>query len=147
MYTREELSQKIQENDKTQDEMVTLFIELSYTFDKEEEYGEALKYASLATIVSDVPRADACCRIGDLYAINRQTKWAKMWYTNSIQNVSNEIDSLFYTWLPLQKMCQMLMMEGNFKEALKYVESALIFNPDDEECCNMKQAIENFLKE
>jgi hypothetical protein len=41
----------------------------------------------------------------------------------------------------------MLMMEGNFKEALKYVESALIFNPDDEECCNMKQAIENFLKE
>jgi ADP-ribosylglycohydrolase len=26
-------------------------------------------------------------------------------------------------------------------------EALLNFNPDDEECCNMKQAIENFLKE
>ena len=48
------------------DQRIEAFINLSNFF-VDKDFADSFKYASMATIVTDIPRADACCCLGDRY--------------------------------------------------------------------------------
>lgn len=123
-------------------ERVSLFIEISNYY-VDIDFGESMKYASFATVSTKIPRADACCCIGDRYLLIGEYEWARKWYNNAISNVSHDIDAMYYGWLPSQKIAQTYLIEGNYTDALKFVETSLILNPKDEECINLKKFIIN----
>lgn len=91
---------------------------------------EAFKYASLAAVMTESPRADICCILGELYNMRKNAAWSKKWFEHAINNVSANIDTAFYTWYPILMIGNIYANDGDIKNAEKYFNAVSIFNPN-----------------
>lgn len=89
------------------------------------DLNEAAKYAAIATICTESPRADICCLMGFLYHSIGNEKWAAKWLHNAIGNASAHIDSGYYTWYPL-----VLLANVETNKAEEYFKAAELINPN-----------------
>ena len=129
----------------TNSDKIVAFISLSNINNAKGDISEALKYASMATIVTASPRADACCCIGDVYMQLGNTEWAIKWFESAISNVSPDCESGYYTWIPLMKIAQAHILNCDFKTAEEYVSAARkLLKKDTEEILDITRAIDMF---
>ncbi len=131
----------LQDETTSVDIRIDVLIKLSHFFIGK-DFSESFKYASLATIITDIPRADACCCLGDMYLIANKIKWAKIWYRHALDDSYREgCDCKYWTYLPLVKFAQIDFMEGQYDSALNLVEALLIMRKDDVDILELKEVI------
>lgn len=130
ILSKEETSEK---------ERVDTFIELSNFF-VDKDFSGSFKYASLATVTTNIPRADACCCLGDRYLMSGEFEWAAIWYNHAMHDSLQEnCDSKYWTYLPLRNLAQISFSKGNKEEALNLIEALLIMRPKDDDLKSLKE--------
>ena len=113
------------------DQRVEALINLSNFF-VDKDFADSFKYASMATIVTDIPRADACCCLGDRY----------LWYRHALDDALRVgCDCKYWTYLPLIKFAQISFLKKDYDEALNLVEALLLMRKDDTEILELKDII------
>lgn len=123
------------------DQRVEALINLSNFF-VDKDFADSFKYASMATIVTDIPRADACCCLGDRYLMANNIKWAKIWYRHALDDALRVgCDCKYWTYLPLIKFAQIDFLKENYDSALNLVEALLLMRKDDTEILELKDII------
>lgn len=131
--------QILSDKNSTDNQRVEAFINLSnhYVYS---DFSESFKYATLATIVTNIPRADACCCIADKYLMLGEYKWAEIWYKHAMNNsLTKECDSKYWGYIPLRNIAQIKYSNGEKEHALNIIEALLITRPDDEELIELKK--------
>lgn len=125
--------------DTTPSKRVETFIELSNFF-VDKDFSNSFKYASLASIVTNVPRADACCCLADRYLMSGEYDWAIIWYKHAMNNAcKDECDSTYWTYLPLRNLAQIYYLKGQKEEALKLIETLLLMRENDKDLLELKK--------
>lgn len=123
------------------EQRVEALINLSNFF-VDKDFADSFKYASMATIVTDVPRADACCCLGDRYLMANNIKWAKIWYRHACDDALRVgCDCKYWTYLPLIKFAQISFLNKDYDDALNLVEALLLMRKDDTEILELKDII------
>lgn len=123
------------------DQRVEALIDLSNFF-VDKDFADSFKYASMATIVTDIPRADACCCLGDRYLMANNIKWAKIWYRHACDDALRVgCDCKYWTYLPLIKFAQISFLNKDYDDALNLVEALLLMRKDDTEILELKDII------
>ena len=94
----------------------------------------ALKYALMAASVSYNPRADVCCCVGEIYLTMGNMDWAEIWFNKALNNTSTWIDevvpnSIYYTTIPLIKLCFIAYTKGEIEKAKEYNDAVLVIDP------------------
>lgn len=100
-------------------------------------FGEALKYAVLASICTESPRADVCCLLGDIYFQKGNLSWAKLWFEQAVGNIrlgseTEGLDMKYCAVYPLASLSTVEYAMGNVKNAMEYNDTVLELEPDDE---------------
>lgn len=127
--------------DTSIDQRIEALINLSNFF-VDKDFADSFKYASMATIVTDIPRADACCCLGDRYLMANNIKWAKIWYRHASDDALRVgCDCKYWTYLPLMKFAQISFLKKDYDEALNLVEALLLMRKDDTEILEFKDII------
>jgi len=90
----------------------------------------------LKTFYLDKPRANICCKIGDVFLKNKKYEVAIFWYKQAIQceNIAQKggfVEEMFYNYYPLLQLCCCYYYIGNIEEAKKYNEKAGNFFESD----------------
>ena len=94
----------------------------------------------MASIVTNVPRADACCCLADRYLMSGEYDWAIIWYKHAMNNAcKDECDSTYWTYLPLRNLAQIYYLKGQKEEALKLIETLLLMRENDEDLLELKK--------
>lgn len=127
------------------------FMNLSLQYYEKMDYNNALKYAALASVSTDYPRADVCCQMGDIYLEKGNLDWAKFWFERAIGNIyvdhnGDKLDDAFYTWVPLLKLSYILYKLGDVQGAFDYNESVLLIQPDNEDAISNREFLSNILE-
>ena len=111
----------------------------------------AINY-SLQSFKYDVPRAEACCRIGFLFLSKNMVKQAAAWYKVATE-LEKPINSLGFTnyacwsWLPHIQLCVCYDRMGLHQLAYEHNEKARAYIPNDERVLFNKKYFENILKD
>lgn len=99
----------------------------------------------------DTPRADFCCRLGNLFLGKNQVNEAIYWYEYASKLTWDKNCMGFYhvpswTWLPHLKLSICYYKKGDFKKAYKHNKLALEHLPYDSGLINNRKLIKNKLK-
>ncbi|WP_226534915.1 glycosyltransferase family 2 protein [Fictibacillus halophilus] len=99
----------------------------------------------------DSPRADFCCRLGNLFLGRDQVDEAIYWYEYASRLTWDECCMGFYhvpswTWLPHIKLSFCYYKKGDYKKAYKHNKLALDYLPYDSGLTNNQKLIKNKLK-
>lgn len=102
------------------------YIALSKIYEKTNKR-KAYEYAIMAAPLTSKPRADVCCRIGDLYLSDKNYAMAKMWYDLALNNEPSRIENTFFdrqyaTTYPIIQLCVAEYWLGNIDKAIEYNE-------------------------
>lgn len=131
----------LQDETTSVDIRIDVLIKLSQFF-IEKDFSESFKYASFATVITDKPRADACCCLGDMYLFANNIKWAKIWYRHALDDACRVgCDCKYWTYLPLVKFAQIDFIEERYDSALNLVEALLLMRKEDVEILQLKEVI------
>lgn len=108
-----------------------------------QHFGEALKYAVLASICTESPRADVCCLLGDIYFQKGNLKWAKLWFEQAVGNIllgseAEGLDMKYCTTYPLASLSTIEYAMGNVKNAMEYNDTVLELDSENEVALNNK---------
>lgn len=127
------------------------FMALSLQYKDNKDYDNALKYAALASISTDYPRADVCCQMGDVYLERGNLKWAKIWFENAIGNFyidenGEKLDESFYTWIPMLKLSYIMYKLGNIESAVEFNNAVLLIQPENEDALSNAKIFEELLE-
>lgn len=119
-------------------EKLNEFMRLSFEYKNKKDYDNALKYASLATISTDYPRADTCCQMGEIYICRNNFEWAKFWFEKAIGNIQvddngDKIDESFSTWLPMLRLSYVFYKIGDYEKANDMNNAVLLIAPNNED--------------
>lgn len=118
-----------------------------YYKDEANDLNLALKYASLATIVTYSPRADACCLMGEIYLLKGNVEWAIRWYKSALNNITMDMDEVipdksYLTIIPLIKLAFISHGMGEDEKAIEYYDAVLKLDPKNEIALKNKGALE-----
>lgn len=99
----------------------------------------------------DNPRADLCCRLGNLYMEKNQMNKAIYWYEYASKLSWDKSCMGFYhvpswTWLPHLKLSVCYYKMGDFKKAYKHNEIALKYSPHDPGIINNQKLLKMKIK-
>lgn len=135
----------------TEFENVNEYIKMSLTYKEKKDIDTALRYASIASVITLYPRADVCCIMGELYLERGNYTWSKFWYEKAVGNpylgIEGEtIDESSYTWLPLLKLSFISFKEGKYEEAMEYNDSVLLMYPENTDALENKKMLEKLIK-
>lgn len=123
---------------------VCLKISDYYRAHKQEE--EVRKYG-YKTFEYDLPRAEACCRLGFSFLQEKKYAQAAYWYETATK-MEKPKDSLGFfnddcwTWLPHLQLCVCYDKLGNYKLAYEHNEIASKYRPNDERILYNKKYFE-----
>ena len=123
---------------------------LSDIYIRLKDWDQALKY-SLRSFKYDVPRAEACCRIGFLFLNKNRVKQAAAWYKIATE-LEKPVDSLGFTnyacwtWLPHIQLCVCYDRLGLHQLAYEHNEKARAYIPNDEKVLYNRRYFESILK-
>lgn len=115
-----------------------------------EDKTKALK-ATLRTFEYDVPRPEACCRLGYFFMEQGKNHEAIHWYTQALSNISQYQPSFqtpsFSTWLPHLQLCVLYDRLKQYDTAYKHNELARTYKPNNEKILYNKRYLEKILKQ
>ncbi|MFD1357859.1 glycosyltransferase [Fictibacillus halophilus] len=99
----------------------------------------------------DCPRADFCCRLGNLFLEKNQVNEAIYWYEYASKLTWDKNCMGFYhvpswTWLPHLKLSICYYKKGDFKKAYKHNTIALDYLPYDPGLINNQKLIKNKIR-
>lgn len=82
------------------------------------------------------PRAEACCRIGDVFHRTAMDSTAVFWYEQAASQVPDPnrwsfIYMAYYTWYPHLQLCVSYFRLGDMKKAYEHNEEAAKYRPND----------------
>lgn len=82
------------------------------------------------------PRAEACCRIGDIFHRTGQNRIAVYWYEQAAQQTPDPdrwsfIYTAYYTWYPHLQLCVAYYNLGEMEKASAHNEEAAKYRPGD----------------
>lgn len=118
-------------NETDVDNSIDILIELiKFYRDEQDNLDNAFKYAAIATISSNNPRADICCIMGGLYFSQGNIPWAIRWYKAAISNTSSHINPAFSTWFPAAMLGSIYAANDDLETAVTYLNTAKVLNPD-----------------
>ncbi|AOT69342.1 glycosyltransferase family 2 protein [Geosporobacter ferrireducens] len=123
---------------------------LSDIYSHLKDWDNAMKF-SLQSFNYDVPRAEACCRIGFLFLNKNMVKQAAAWYQIATQ-LERPTDSLGFTsyacwtWLPHIQLSVCYDRMGLHQLAYEHNEKARAYIPNDERVLYNKRYFEDILK-
>lgn len=94
---------------------------------------------ALKTLQHDAPRAEACCRIGDVYLRRNDYRTAIFWYNAAIASATLKPDRVamlenkaYSTWVPHLQLCVAYYHLGSYFLSYLHNEQAGKHLPDDE---------------
>lgn len=100
----------------------------------------------------DVPRADICCRLAEIFMSKNQIKQAIFWYKVAMGCI-HEKDNLgidnrdYYTWIPSIQLCVCYSILGDYEAAYYYNELTLLYGGNKTKVEHNKKFLENKFKE
>jgi glycosyltransferase involved in cell wall biosynthesis len=114
------------------------------------DWDNAMKY-SLQSFKYDVPRAEACCRIGFLFLSKNMVKQAAAWYkiTTQLEKPGDNLgftNHACWTWLPHLQLCVCYDRLGLHQLAYEHNEIARSYIPNDQRVLYNKQYFEDTLR-
>ena len=98
------------------------------------------------------PRAEACCRIGDVFRKKAQDKIAVFWYEQAAQQVPDParwsfIYMAYYTWYPHLQLCVSYYKLGDLKKSYEHNEKAAQYRPGDANVIHNKEFFSKLISE
>ncbi|MBB6215739.1 glycosyltransferase involved in cell wall biosynthesis [Anaerosolibacter carboniphilus] len=113
-------------------------------------WDDAMKH-NLQSFKYDVPRAEACCRMGFLFLNKNMFKQAAFWYkvATLLEKPTENMgltNSACWTWLPHLQLCLCYDRLGLHQLAYEHNEIARLYIPDDQRVLYNKQYFEETLK-
>lgn len=114
------------------------------------DWDRALDY-SFQSFKYDVPRAEACCRLGFLFLNKNMLKQAAAWYkiATELEKPKDSLgftNSACWTWLPHIQLCVCYDRMGLHQLAYAHNEKARAYIPNDEKVLYNKRYFESILK-
>ncbi len=100
----------------------------------------------------DVPRADICCRLAEIFMGNNEVKQAIFWYKVAMGCI-HEKDNLgidnrdYYTWIPSIQLCVCYSILGDYEAAYYYNELALLYGGNKTKVEHNKKFLESKFRE
>ncbi|MBR4745672.1 MAG: glycosyltransferase family 2 protein [Clostridia bacterium] len=96
----------------------------------------------------DIPRANVCCKLGDIYQKLKLYSIAIYWYNIATKCINNDkkggfIENECFGYYPCIQMCVCYYMLGDIDNAMHYNELAGTFKPDDEAYLHNKDYFES----
>jgi tetratricopeptide (TPR) repeat protein len=124
------------------------FMAMSFKYKKDKDLKNALKYAALASVSTDYPRADVCCHMGDLYLEMGNLVWARFWFEAAIGNIyvdisGEKLDESFYTWIPMLRLSYIMYTIGDIDKAIEYNNAVLLIQPENEDAISNAEVFKN----
>ncbi|WP_243140278.1 glycosyltransferase [Candidatus Syntrophocurvum alkaliphilum] len=97
---------------------------------------EKAKYYIFKSFLYDTPRAELCCRLGNLFSLKENYKQAIFWYKLATQlekpeQVRGYIDHASWTWVPHIQLCVCYDRLGQYELAYKHNELAAQYVPNN----------------
>ncbi|MGG0643101.1 glycosyltransferase family 2 protein [Sporosarcina gallistercoris] len=106
--------------------------------------------ATLHSLTYDVPRPEACCRLGYYFMERTNNEAAIQWYLQALQTQnSNKMgfhDRAFSTWLPHLQLCVLYDRLQAYEVAYQHNELARYYKPDDPSIKHNKSYLEEIMK-
>lgn len=107
--------------------------------------------STLRTLSYDIPRPEACCRIGYYFMEQNKNIEAIYWYKEALNYKNNELLSFqntnFSTWLPHLQLCVLYDRIQEHRIAYSHNEEARKYRPTDERIIANKKYFEQILKD
>lgn len=98
--------------------------------------------ATLRSLTYDLPRPEACCRIGYFFMEQQDNLKAIFWYNKALEYTSTSSISLqntsFSTWLPHLQLCVLHDRLQQYDKAYFHNESARQYRPENEHVLHNK---------
>ena len=107
--------------------------------------------ATLRTFSYDMPRPEACCRIGFYFMEQLKNNEAIYWYKHALLHSKSEESSLslqnpaFSTWLPHLQLCVLYDRLKDYQTAYMHNEIARKYKPNSEKVLYNKKYFDNIL--
>jgi len=116
----------IERDDMWNIDRLNAYISLSKIYETRNKR-KAYEYAIMAAPLTSTPRADVCCRIGDLYLSDKNYKMAKIWYDLALDNEPEKTENTFFdrqyaTTYPMLQLCVVEYWLGNVEKSIEYNE-------------------------
>lgn len=113
----------------------------------EGKFEKARQYA-FRSFQYDLPRAEACCRIGFSYLCENKLEQAIFWYelATKLKKPSNSLgffNEASWTWLPHLQLCVCYDRLGDHKKAFEHNETAYNYSPNDHRVLYNRQYFES----
>ncbi len=110
----------------------------------------SLKYL-FKTFYLDVPRANICCKIGDIFLLDKNYDTAISWFlfaTNctDVTYKGGFVDQNYYNFYPFMQLCLCYYNLGNLTKAIEFNNKAEKFNPTNDAVLSNKLYLNNLLK-
>ncbi|MFC5588857.1 glycosyltransferase [Sporosarcina soli] len=106
--------------------------------------------ATLRSFIYDVPRPEACCRLGYSFMEQFKNLEAIYWYKQALAAGNKDYISLqnpaFTTWLPHLQLCVLYDRLQQYDVAYEHNESARKYRPNDERIIHNKQYFEGIFQ-
>lgn len=87
------------------------------------------------SIQFDLPRPEACCKLGDLFLEEKQYNKATVWYETALnqETFSTEgfVQESYQTWYPHLQLCLCTFYLGDIERAIKHNNIAKIYAPKE----------------
>jgi len=107
-----------------------------------------MKY-TFKSFIYDIPRPEACCRLGYHLLQNKKLNQAVYWYNQAIAcRVSSEwaiVNGASNTWLPHMQLGQCYFELGMYKLSYEHNKKVLTYLPDDENVKKNMRMLEGLL--
>lgn len=125
----------IEREDMWNIDRLNAYLALSKIYENKNNKRKAYEYAIMAATLTSKPRADVCCRVGDLYLADKNYSMAKIWFDLALDNEPNETDNTFFdkqysTSYPMLQLCVVEYWLGNVEKAIEYNEAYGKLKPD-----------------
>lgn len=105
--------------------------------------------SALRTFLYDVPRPEACCRLGYHFMEQFKNNEAIYWYKQALAGEGKENISLqnpaFTTWLPHLQLCVLYDRLQQYEVAYEHNELARKYRPNDDRVIHNKQYFDQIL--
>lgn len=105
----------------------------------------------LDSLSYDIPRADICCKIGEIFLEQKKYDSAIFWYKNALncipadENMGLKNNS-FYSWIPAIQLSVCYCAIDDYLSAYYFNELAILFNGDNKKTQHNRLFISNKLK-
>lgn len=125
----------LNEDDAWVEDQIAACFKLADCYFQLNERGKMIA-AILHSLTYDIPRPEACCRIGYFFMEQEQYTEAIHWYTSAINHEGLPSIALqnhsFSTWLPHLQLCVLYDRLAQYEKAYDHNELARKYHPDNE---------------